>query len=65
MKEELTLQEFVQGKTQQAAAELIGVTQGGLRKMLVSGRDIRVIKETDGGINAYEIKPVPSRKTAA
>lgn len=62
MNNAIPLSEFMIGKTQTKVAELIGVTQGGLRKMLVSGRDIRINVLVDGSIKAYEIRQVPARK---
>ncbi|MCA9368087.1 hypothetical protein KC887_07590 [Candidatus Kaiserbacteria bacterium] len=58
----IPLIEFAQDKTQQELAELLGCTQGGARKMLISGRDIRVIKSNDGSIKAFEVREVPARK---
>lgn len=62
MNNSIPLAEFMEGKTQTKVARMLGITQGGLRKMINSGRDIRVNVLLDGTIKAYEIREVPARK---
>ena len=58
------LSEFMEGKTQTEVARQLGVTQGGLQKMIVSGRDIRICQKSDGSISAFEIRDIPAKKNA-
>ncbi len=60
-----TLAEFTEGKTQLELAALFGVTQGAISQMMRSRRDIRVRMLPDGRYQAYEIRPVGSRRKAA
>ena len=57
---EITFAEFVRTHGQTGAADLLELTQGGVRKALVKGRDIRVKELKAGKYEAYEIKPFPS-----
>jgi hypothetical protein len=58
------LKDFVADHGQTKAAELLGLTQGGIGKALRSGREIYVV-ETDGQYQAHEVKPFPSSRVAA
>lgn len=49
-----TLQEYLNGTTQYALAQAVGVTQGAINKMLHSDRDIVVITHRDGTIELHE-----------
>jgi len=60
-----TLAAFAEGKTQPELALLIGVTQSAISQMIKSGRDIRVRQLPNGNWQAYEIRPVGSRRRAA
>lgn len=60
-----TLAKFAEDKTQPELAVLIGVTQSAISQMIKSGRDIRVRQLPSGGWQAYEIRPVGSRRKAA
>ncbi|MCG8608930.1 MAG: Cro/CI family transcriptional regulator [Pseudomonadales bacterium] len=62
MTDTVTLTEYAKDKTQNKVAEELGVTQAGLRKMLLSGRDIYIQKKSDGTIEAFEIRSIPARK---
>ncbi|MGF6692674.1 helix-turn-helix domain-containing protein [Metapseudomonas resinovorans] len=57
-----TLAAFAEGKTQPEVAGLIRVTQSAVSQMMKSGRDIRVRKLTEGGYEAYEIRPIGGRR---
>ncbi len=63
-KEHISLKDYIkQGRTQSEVARALGITQGAVRQMINSDRDIRVI-EDNNGIKAYEVRSVPA-KTAA
>lgn len=62
----ITLQDYVQTRTQAQAAEAMGVTQGAVWQMLRSGRRIELTIFDDGRIEANEIRPIGKRtRTAA
>ena len=54
---DIPLHEFMNGRTQEVVAGLIGVTQSAVHQMLNSGRDIRV-RKIGKSWSAYEVKPV-------
>lgn len=58
------LSDFVKEHGQAQAAELLGLTQGGISKALRVGRQVFVY-QTDTGYRAEEVKPFPSSKQAA
>lgn len=64
MNTEISLQEYLIGRSQSAAAKALGVTQGAIWQMLRDKRDIRVRIGPDGAVEAVEVKPI-GRKRAA
>lgn len=61
----LTLIEFAEIHGHTKAAELLGLTQGGLSKAIRAGRDVTVTCHDDGTFSASEQRPFPSQKSAA
>lgn len=59
-----SLLDFVKEHGQARAAELLGLTQGGVSKALRVGRQVYVFK-TEGGYRAEEVKPFPASRQAA
>ena len=57
----ISLQQFVENKTQSEAAQAIGVTPGAIGQMLRSERRIELTINDDGSVQAYEIKPIGRR----
>lgn len=58
----IPLNEFItEKKGQVQAAELLGMSQGGLSKALRVGRSVFVIEHEDGSFTAEEVKPFPSQ----
>lgn len=64
MDTEITLQEYLIGRSQKAVADALGVTQGAVWQMLRKKRDIRVRVTASGELQAFELKPI-GRKSAA
>lgn len=62
MANQIPLSEFMKNRTQTDVAKKLGVTQGGLRKMIVSGRNIHIEEKKDGGLRAFETREVPVRR---
>lgn len=58
------LSDFVKEHGQARAAELLGLTQGGVSKALRVGRQVYVYK-TETGYRAEEVKPFPASRQAA
>lgn len=58
------LREFAKGKSQVEVAELLGVTQGAISQMMLSGRDVRVVSGSDGKPEGFEIRRIGSRRKA-
>lgn len=56
------LREYVAGKSQVKVAEQLGVTQGAISQMLLSGRDVRVVIDGSGKAEGYELRRVGSRR---
>lgn len=61
----IPLSEFAKGKSQVEVAEILGVTQGAISQMILSGRDIRVINDVDGRPEGFEIRRIGSRRKKA
>lgn len=63
----IPLCEFAKGRSQVEVAEILGVTQGAISQMILSGRDVRVVHGSDGRPEGFEIRRIGSRrkKTAA
>lgn len=61
----ISLQQFLEDKTQAEAAQAIGVTQGAVGQMLRSGRRIELTISDDGTVQAHEIKPIGRRSSEA
>ena len=59
------LSEFAKGKSQVEVAELLGVTQGAISQMMLSGRDVRVLSGADGRPEGFEIRRIGSRRKKA
>lgn len=57
----IPIKQFAQERGQAEAAQLLGMTQGGLSKAIRVGRDIYVTKEKDGRFTAEEVRPFPSQ----
>ena len=53
---EYTLQEFCDERSQQAAADIIGVTQGAVWQMLEANREIYIQVPETGDPTFYEVK---------
>lgn len=63
---ELTLAEWVAGRTQAQAAELIGCNQSAVSQMLRSGRQIYVrIGKTGDVLRVWEERPVGAKREQA
>jgi len=58
----IPLREFAKGKSQIEVAELLGVTQGAISQMMLSGRDIRVVSDSAGKPEGFEIRRIGSRR---
>lgn len=56
------LREYVKGKSQVEVAETLGVTQGAISQMLLSGRDVRVVFDRNGKAEGYELRRIGSRR---
>ncbi len=56
------LREYVTGKSQVEVAEKLGVTQGAISQMLLSGRDVRVVIDDSGKAEGYELRRIGSRR---
>ncbi|WP_044872550.1 Cro/CI family transcriptional regulator [Pseudomonas sp. LFM046] len=59
------LKEFAKGRTQPEMAAALGVTQSAVSQMVHSNRDIRVRETTKGRYEAFEIRPIGSRRKKA
>lgn len=64
MNTEITLQEYLIGRSQKAVADALDVTQGAVSQMLRKRRDIRIRVLPDGTVQAFELKPVGRKKAA-
>ncbi|WP_191621219.1 Cro/CI family transcriptional regulator [Marinihelvus fidelis] len=63
---EITLKEFLEENTQNAAAIALGVGQSAIAQMVSSNRDIRFVMDARGEvINAYELKPLGKQPARA
>lgn len=58
----IPLREFAKDRSQTEVAELLGVTQGAVSQMMLSDRDIRVIREPGGKHSGIEIRRIGSRR---
>jgi hypothetical protein len=58
------IKQFAIDKGQAEAARLLGITQGGLSKAILVGRDIFVTQHPDGSYTAEEVRPFPSQAPA-
>lgn len=58
----IPLREFAKGRSQIEVAELLGVTQGAVSQMMLSERDIRVVRDADGKHSGIEIRRIGSRR---
>lgn len=56
------LREFAKGKSQLEVAKLLGVTQGAVSQMMLSERDIRVVRDSEGRHSGIEIRRIGSRR---
>jgi hypothetical protein len=61
----LTLSEFAEKHGHTKAAQLLGLSQGGLSKAIRAGRHVTVACHDDGTYSASEHRPFPSQKSAA
>jgi len=62
---EITLTEFLSDRSQQQAAEELGVNQSAVSQMLAANRDIRIrVSDSGSVVNVYEHKHI-GRKPAA
>jgi hypothetical protein len=62
---ETPLKQFCEENTQNAAADIIGCTQGAVWQMLREGREVYIVTQDDGSQSAYEKKPVRGRRGQA
>lgn len=53
---------FVEERTQEVCAALLGCTQGAISKALRVGREVFVTEHEDGTFSASELRPFPSQK---
>ena len=59
MSDGIPLSEFLTEKKQSDVARRLGISQPGLRKMLISERNIIVEEADDGSLRAFETREVP------
>ncbi len=58
IKEMTTLAGFLSGKSQQKAAEPLGISQGAITKAAAAGRQIFITTDGKGNQAAYEVKRI-------
>ena len=62
---EMTLKQFLEGRTQKDVADIMGLTQGAVWQMIKHGRDIRFMVNDDGSVSDFfEIKKPKPKKVA-